>query len=276
MGGEKRAPVDPVTAAEYVRRFKCLIEAEHKSKGLPFDSAAFDNAPPPLVIHIHGFTEADWKEIKESLTERGVDLDTQMVGEFVPGQRWWLPNDSTVRLPLRDELEHMAWHYQYHFIPDQERTTPVQDAGYLQKTLKVFENALYHIDRTAIDRQEAKDYSDDDFWADSALCDRIQKYINRQQERIDRLRAMPSPRVANARTVHNDYWRELTRLWWGITGSAGPVRRKSLHRFLLVCSRSIFPEFTTRELDQKIKGFISNLSRKKRPRAQVPRRVNKA
>jgi hypothetical protein len=168
------------------------------------------------MFEIYSFGRADWQEIKESLAERGVDLDAQMVGKFVPGQRWWLSNDSAVRLPLRDELIHMAWHYQDRFIPDQKRTTPAQHAEALQKGLRGIENALFEIDRMAIDRTEAKEYTDDDFWADVALCDRIQRYIDKQQERIDRLRAMPSPRVANARTVHNDYWRELTRLWGGL------------------------------------------------------------
>jgi hypothetical protein len=77
---------------------------------------------------------------------------------------------------------------------------------------------------------------------------------------------MPSPRIGNARTLHNDYWRELTRLWSGTIGSAGPLRRKSLHRFLLACSRTVFPEMATPALYQKIKGFMSNLSRNRSPR----------
>jgi hypothetical protein len=79
---------------------------------------------------------------------------------------------------------------------------------------------------------EAKEYTDDDYAADLALCNRIERYIDKQRERIARLRAMPSPRVANARTVHNDYWRELTRLWRGITGRPG---RSDGSRFTAFC-----------------------------------------
>jgi hypothetical protein len=235
----------------------------------PPSSRSFDEggAKKARYLKARYFSEADWQEIKESLAERGVDLDAQMVGRFVPGKRWWLPDDSAARQPLRDSLQDMAVWYQI-LLPvlSPKSATPAQHAEALQKGLTEVENAATTIDRMAIDRMEAKDYTDDDYTADLALLNAIARYIDRQQERIARLRAMPSPRIGNARTLHNDYWRELTRLWSGITGSAGPLRRKSLHRFLLACSRTVFPEMAPRALYQKIKGFMSNLSRNKPPR----------
>lgn len=39
------------------------------------------------------FSEAQWREIAESLMDSGVDLDALKGGEFVPGTQWWLPPD---------------------------------------------------------------------------------------------------------------------------------------------------------------------------------------
>jgi hypothetical protein len=47
MGGEKRAPVDPVTAAKYARRLKRLREAEWKAKGFPPLSQPLAMMRPP-------------------------------------------------------------------------------------------------------------------------------------------------------------------------------------------------------------------------------------
>jgi hypothetical protein len=53
MGGEKRASVDPVTAAENVRQLECMLAAERKSKGLPLKSGARDDQTSQTAILLH-------------------------------------------------------------------------------------------------------------------------------------------------------------------------------------------------------------------------------
>jgi hypothetical protein len=129
--------------------------------------------------------------------------------------------------------------------------------------LAALENTSFLLEGTMLDNRY---YTDDDYVADDAALGAMVQYGDELKERITKLRKMRSPRVENARTRHNNYWRELTRLWRGITGSAGPLRRKCLHSFLTACTpRGLFPEMTTQRLARKIDGFIGNLSRK-RPR----------
>jgi hypothetical protein len=262
MGGEKRAPVDPGTVAKNVRRCERNIAAERQS------SKPRENDDAPLLV-LANFSEADWHEIKGSLEERGVDLDAQMVGRYVPGERWWLADE---RRPLRGELQSMAYYFYIaaHSLGFENKlSTPAQHAETARKVLTVFENALIVLDRDIMDRVENNAVTDADKDADGLLYKAMAQFVGRLRGRIASLKAMDSPRTQNARSWHNLYWHELTPLWRGVTGSAGPLRRKSLHRFLSACSRSIFPEFTTRELDQKIKSFMSNLSRNKPPRRKA-------
>ena len=68
-------------------------------------------APPDLVAAGWVYGEANWQEIKKSLAERDVDLDTVTVDERLVPEPWWQPDDSTVRRPLREALQVRAWHY---------------------------------------------------------------------------------------------------------------------------------------------------------------------
>ena len=68
-------------------------------------------APPDLVAAGWVYGEANWQEIKKSLAERDVDLDTVTVDERLVPEPWWQPHDSTVRRPLREALQVRAWHY---------------------------------------------------------------------------------------------------------------------------------------------------------------------
>jgi hypothetical protein len=222
-------------------------------------------------IGVCSFSEADWREIKASLAEHDIDLDMR-VGGFVPGKsRWWLLDDSATGTkpghprPLRDALWCMALYYGT-LVPHvwNKPPTPIQQAKGLQKMLSVFENTLLALNMNGMfDRPGWTD--DDARAADKMLFDATALYITRLQERITKLRTMPSPRVENARTAHNDYWHELTRLWVGIGGGVGP-KRDSLRNFLLACSRAPFPHMTAQELNNKVDSFIDNRSRKKPPR----------
>jgi hypothetical protein len=94
------------------------------------------------------------------------------------------------------------------------------------------------------------------------------------RERIANLQAMGTRSAGNARLVHDEYWRALTRLWVGITeGKVSKHRRKHLSRFLHACSQPLFPQMTEQELEQRLASFIKNFFHSKR---LAPRRVNDA
>jgi hypothetical protein len=230
-------------------------------------------------VVVRPFSKARWRKIKEILAKRRVDLDTQMVGVFALGkQPWRLLDDSAARQQalrdtldsagrqqsLRDALQILAWYYDG-TIFWREPLTPAQVAERWEKTLRAFEAACSMQERMAIDNDY---YSGDENLEDSAVFE----HVARLRKRIAKLRAMRSPRFENAHTRHNDYWRELTRLWLGITGNAGPLRRKALAGFLLACTPpTMFPDMTAQALRQKIDGFISNRSRQKSPHSPKPR-----
>jgi hypothetical protein len=88
------------------------------------------------------------------------------------------------------------------------------------------------------------------------------------RERIANLQAMGTRSAGNARLVHDQYWRALTRLWVGVTEGN---RRKHLIRFLHACSQPLFPQMTEQELEQRLARFIKNFFHSKRSRP--PRRA---
>lgn len=212
------------------------------------------------------FSEADWTAIKQSLAGCDVDLDVSMVGQFVPvpGKRWWLADK---RYSLRDGLQHIACWYSTG-LARKNPPTPTQVAEAYQKMVATLENACDLLARTPFEYDSW--YSDDDWDVDgrayevmALLIDELKRRIAKLKERIAKRRAERSPRGGNARTPHNDYWRELTRLWQGINGSAGPLRRKELRKFLLACTPpGLFSNMTdTAATERAIDGFFSNLNR---------------
>jgi hypothetical protein len=211
-------------------------------------------------VVVRPFSKARWRKIKEILAEYGVDLDKQTVGVFAFGQRGRLPDDPTTRQQsLHNTLQIMAWYYDG-TIPWREKPlTGVQAAEGWQKTLRAFEAASSMQKRMALNNEY---YSLDDYRADYLTNSAVFEHVARLRKRIAELRAMGSPRVENARTRHNDYWRDLTRLWKGITAEAGPKPRQRLRRFLIACTPlAMFPGMTAQQLRGKVDGFISNRSR---------------
>jgi hypothetical protein len=93
----------------------------------------------------------------------------------------------------------------------------------------------------------------------------MDQYMEELRNRIAELKQSGSSSAENARTVHGDYWNELTRLWMGLTGGLGPKRRQCLGRFLVACTPSwLFPDIPAQELEARIGHFLSNRSRSRK------------
>jgi hypothetical protein len=218
-----------------------------------------DTKEPVYVAALWAFSEANWQEIKESLADCDVDLDAVRVGErFVPGERWWLKDDST--RPLRDALQIMARHYRVlALLP---RPTPKQQTEALQKAMATFEEAQKLLPGTLHSEGYSAGSMESFHTLDAALTEKITEL----RFRIARLKTFGSRSAVSARAVHNDYWRELKSLWLGIVGSAGPLRRKELRKFLVACTPpGLFADMTDKAaIGRATDSFFSNLSRKKR------------
>jgi hypothetical protein len=201
------------------------------------------------------FSEADWAAIKQSLADCGVELDATKVGEFVPGKRWWQADEQH---SLDEQLDRIAWHYTR--APARKRPmTAAQVAEYWQTAAVALEKACDKFARFDHDNW----YTTDDWATDARADEAITRYVEVLKKRVAERRAAPKPRTENARTRHNDYWRELTRLWRGITDNAGPLRRKKLGKFLVACTPpGLFPDMNNKAaIEKAIDGFFGNLNR---------------
>ena len=223
-------------------------------------------APPDLVAAGWVYGEANWQEIKKSLAERDVDLDTVTVDERLVPEPWWQPDDSTVQRPLREALQVRAWHYgALAFFPKPAAVwpklqTPKQQAQALGESLAAFENALamLHPTLALADNQRTHELRDARIKTTLALRAELSREIDELRSDIARLTAMGSRSAENARTVHNDCWRDFARLWRTVTPSAGKFRRKHLRSFLVACTKPLLPEMTSQEFEQKLDSFIKN------------------
>jgi hypothetical protein len=220
------------------------------------------------VEEFRSFNEAQWREIEASLAERGLDLNTQVAGPFVPGSRWWSPNDPTMpQRPLRQALEEMIY-----FYTKPKPSTPIQRAKKLQKMLVAFENALTMLRRTErpLTAFERICYSDDGLTGNqlrqnNMLRDLLTWKVAELRGHIAKLKAKGGNSDKNAATMCTDYWRELTRLWNGVTGGSGAKPRQHLRQFLIACTPpTLFPDMTAQELEAKATHFLSNRSRSRK------------
>jgi hypothetical protein len=213
------------------------------------------------------FSEAQRQEIKESLAERGVDLNAEMVDELYGPREWWGVEDYTpAQRPLRNVLQEVAYHAA--MARGTKSKTPLQQAEYLQKILTAFETAVTTLARTSSDGDligghlglPTFDQLDVLIQRKNGLRAAMRQYIAELQERIAKLKAMGSRKKLNARShkAHNHYWEILARLWLKVAGSAGPKRRQHLCRFLLACTPpTLFPDMTAQELEQRSTAFVS-------------------
>jgi hypothetical protein len=203
------------------------------------------------------FSKAQWREIKACLAERGIDLDTTRVGEFVAGEQWWLPEAvAAAPLLLRHALQTMVWLYGMRVrLP--KPTPPIRRAKQLQNDRTVMQKALAIVRRN----EWGDDYFPTKMRTHVVLEASLTEYDAELSARIANKSAMGGRSAENARTVHSDYWKELRRLWMGITGGLGPRQRQCLTRFLVACTPSgLFPDIPAQELEARVTNFLSNRS----------------
>jgi len=218
---------------------------------------------PKVATEPWFFSETNWREIRESLAARGVDLDAVTLGRrrFVPGERWWLTDAPTVfPLTLRDALERMAHHYRIlGFVPRWRGVTPLRQAQMLRKSLAALDKTL-----AALPVTEALIYplTAEVYRAQRDSNDALRMALWRRMAElhgtIAKLTALGSRSAGSARTVHNDCWRDFAQLWRWLTPGAGKFRRKHLRSFLIACTKPVFPNIAARGLEQKVDSFISN------------------
>lgn len=216
--------------------------------------------PAPDIPSLrYAYSEAQWREIKESLAERGVNLDVERVDDPYGPREWWGWDDYTPRQrPMFDVLEELALYAK--LAHGRKWLTPKQYAGKLQEEVIALEKALSMIDPTSVaPGLPIDEVLDARVKRRHALRAAMTMEIAERRQYITKLEAEGSSSKFNARTTFNGYWDELAKLWLKVTGSAGPKRRQRLRRFLLACTPpDLFPDMTAQELGQKLGSFINN------------------
>jgi hypothetical protein len=222
------------------------------------------------------FSAADWEEIKRSFAGIGVDLNTAGISAHfesgaVPHKGGRVYRYSTSNHPwlsagpewrLRDVLQQLAYFYT---VPDPP--TAKQWARELERAQAATEAALTALRFVA---GAPANYPDNamrpaDATKDRALSDLMAWKIAELRERVAKLRAIDS-RSQSALKTQTKYWHELTDLWRACRDGSR-LHEKTLHRFLLACSRAPFAEISDCELGRRIDSFRSNLSRSKKRRS---------
>ena len=199
------------------------------------------------------YSEADWQSIKASPGRVGIDADAVTVGDH-----WWAQPDPAAALaaalqrPLREQLQELAAAYRglAAYCKQGEALTPLQEAGEIQEKLKKLEAARAALDSRLLDfiprTPDAREA--------------LTVVIAHAKRHVNLLRAEGSRSSLNACKVHFEYWDKLTLLWQAITANQNRrPRGRGLNSFLLACSKSVFPDETSKS---NIKNFRQNVRRK--------------
>jgi hypothetical protein len=184
------------------------------------------------------YSDEQWKAIKISLADAGIDADSFK----------------------RRRLEVVGWFY----LEARSSETPKQYAAKMRKRRDVFKVAhamLIDDDGDHFYWQsyyEGEDDGHDRFGGACRLARRaareaLAELIPYIQKRINQLKAMKGGSKNNARKRHVSFWYELTHLWHEFVPNAACQPRKHLLRFLFACSLPVFPEATN---DKKLTAFI--------------------
>jgi len=215
------------------------------------------------------FSAAQWQQIKDDLAAFGIDLDTARLPPM-RDEPWW-PTDSTLRGAIQD----IAVYYGTLMRLDYKPPTALERAAEHQATLDALATAFALV--------EHSDLADDFTWTGmrarfdhtwTGMRARMQRRdilrdVGRQEiadleKRIAALTAKGKASADNRKALHNDYWRELDRLWLALKPDAGPFRRKHLRSFLRACSwplPPLLPKMTEQKLDGKLDSFIKSFFR---------------
>jgi hypothetical protein len=186
-------------------------------------------------------SDAQWQPIKSSLAAVGINAD-----------RLTLPRIQGEPL-LRKALPWIADGVRL----AKQAPTPKQAAAELQKTRKMATALLERLSEPSnynwfFPRMHRMAFPES--LAIAEILPPLKGLIAELDHRRKTLAALQSPRSKNARTVHNEFCRELTRLWLELNPNTGKLNRRHLQRFLFACSKPFFPEVA----DTTIAAFVDH------------------
>ena len=226
------------------------------------------------------YSEADWQSIKVSLDRIGIDADAVTVPD-----RYWAHPDPAAALvaeplvetlligkeeiqgvilakrPLREQLQELAADYRglAAYRKQGDSLTPRQEAAEIQEILNKLEAARAALNSRLLDfipQTAAVGPKPQTAVAREALT----VIIDRAKRLVDKLTAQGSRSSENARKTHIEYWDALALLWRAITADQNRrPHERGLNSFLLACSKSVFPDETSKS---NIKNFRQNFRRK--------------
>ena len=223
--------------------------------------AFYDGRKARYYMSMHrwaGYCPADreWDEIKKSLRNVGVDGDAVRIKT---------PICSDPVVALRDGLAHTAIYCDFPSHPHElrKRPTPSQLAEKQGRTIDRCKELIAWLDRVDnTNRFDLDSHSRRRRWplqfprlADLTLRTRAQleTFVDELERCHAELKAMGTSRGKKNRTPHNQFWKELTRVFLAIIGKNFKWRNNHLESFLLACSKPFFPG---KKMDEAIKAFV--------------------
>jgi hypothetical protein len=186
-------------------------------------------------------SDAQWQPIKSSLAAVGINAD-----------RLTLPRMQGEPL-LRKALPWIADGVRL----AKQGPTPKQAATELQKTQKM---ATALLERLSDPRNYnwffpgMRRMAFPESLAIAELLPPLKGLIAELEHRLKTLAAIQSPQTKNACAVHNEFCRELERLWREFNPNTGKLNRRHLQRFLFACSEPFFLEVA----DTTIAAFVDH------------------
>jgi hypothetical protein len=198
--------------------------------------------------------DGEWDEIKKSLRNVGVDGDAVRIKT---------PFCSDPIVPLRVGLAHIAIYCDFPSHPRElrKRPTPSQLAEKQGRTIDRCKELIAWLD--LVDNTNRFDLDSHNLrWplqfphlADSTLRIRaaLRTFVDELLRCHAELMRMGTSRGKKNRTPHNQFWKELTRVWRAGIGKDFKWRNNHLESFLIACSKSFFPG---KKMDEAIKAFV--------------------
>jgi hypothetical protein len=206
------------------------------------------------------YDDLQLQAVEKSLALVGVSVDTvfDTLGAMCTEWRG---------LQLRDVLHELAYRFivveAFPYIDG----APKSEIARLRKGVKTLKAARSELieDYILARVSEARDVSLDlGFDADAvkAACATLGNVIKFRQSLIGEIGDCRG-REENARTLHNDFWRQLLLIWRAIVPERVAHEQHHLCEFLFACSTPFYPDVTTYE---KLTTFVERHPRKSRKR----------
>jgi hypothetical protein len=191
-------------------------------------------------------TEDQWKKVRESFADVGVDADTVMV------------ETRNRQVPLREMLPRMAEGCDIVVRHMKDTPTPSQLATEQEQTIKLCKDLLArlsgqftHVDYGILQNGRGSRRR-------QRICENLEPFIKELEDCRDRLTAMGGNQGKSNNTAHNLFWKKLMLVWYAETGKGIARGQKYPANFLLACSEPYFPKETSpKAVDTFVQRHIS-------------------